>query len=79
MPLIPNVDSGRIRQRLKRLDLVAFKFMILTALFFGSISPAFRPDEVAKYVGITASVLLTIIAGFQIFGRRRIPGNNDDP
>jgi hypothetical protein len=64
-----NVDYERIRAVCKRLDSAALRFMVLTALFFLAISPAFRSDMTSKYAGVGGSVILAVLASFRVFRR----------
>ncbi|MDR5729620.1 MAG: hypothetical protein RB191_19560 [Terriglobia bacterium] len=59
-----NPKYQRIKARFQQLDRTIFKIMVLTVLFFGAVSPAFRSDVASKYAGIIGCVLLTILAAY---------------
>jgi len=68
-----NLNSQAIIEKIRHTDRVARKFMILTVLFFSSVSPVFREDFISKCVGIVGVVFLTTIAGMKLFNRSQPP------
>jgi hypothetical protein len=61
----------QFKQLCRRLDDIAFRFMVMTVLFFGALGPAFRTDETSKYVSICCVIILTVLAGITIFRRQK--------
>jgi hypothetical protein len=40
-------------------------------LFFGALSPVFRGDDLAKYVGVFSAAVLTVLSLIAVFRRSK--------
>jgi len=47
-----------------------YRTTLLVALAFGAVSPVFRQDMLAKYVGFVSTIVLTVLAAYRVL---RIP------
>jgi hypothetical protein len=48
-----------------------FKVTVIIVLFFGGLSPAFREDKTAQYVGIFSVTLLTVLSLMYVLGQNK--------
>jgi len=44
-----------------------FLATVIIVLFFGALSPVFRDDDIAKYVGAFSAVVLTVLSMLSVF------------
>lgn len=49
-------------QIMKKIQMNLFKGTMLIILFFGSIGPIFRSDDLAKYIALPCVVILAMLA-----------------
>lgn len=53
-------------QAMNALRLRIYRITLLIALAFGAVSPVFRQDMVAKYVGFVSTLVLTVLAAYKV-------------
>jgi len=54
---------------IRKLQNDLFILTVIIVLFFGALSPVFRDDDLSKYVGAFAVVVLTILSLRGVFNR----------
>jgi hypothetical protein len=57
-------------QGMNALRMRIYRTTLLVALAFGAVSPVFRQDMLAKYVGFVSTIVLTVLAAYRVL---RIP------
>jgi hypothetical protein len=59
---------------MERVQDMIFRVTLVSILFFGAVSPIFRDDALADYVGFASAAILAIYSGYHFTRVRRRPG-----